>query len=47
MHWTTIAQKFLKLNGTPIPIGILRHPNMIRRRKLPPCKMLKLSEANN
>ena len=46
MHWTTIAQKFLKLNGTPIPIGILRHPNMIRRLKLPLCKMLKLTEAN-
>ena len=46
MNWTTIAQKFLKLNGTPIPIGILRHPNMIRRPKLPRCKMLKLTEAN-
>ena len=46
MNWTTVAQKFLKLNETPIPVGILRHPNMIRRLKLPLCKMLKLTEAN-
>ena len=39
LNWTTIPLKFPELNGTPISIGILRLPSVVRSLKLPLCKM--------